>query len=231
MRNRVENLWAFPLRSVGVNRRLILSYGEVVSRVLESIRQVSGKSVVIDSSKRPNHGLVLRAAGKERLAICHVVRDPRGVAFSSQRMRVRPEAAPGNPQPVMPRNSPVTIGNHWMVENIFCESLARGVHHARVRYEDLSRHPRDTLLDMGRRLGLHGPELPIEEGDSEHRIALIPEHSVSGNPARFGSGVTRIAPDNEWKTAISSADERAIVMRCAPLMKAYGYDVFRSRGT
>ena len=57
-------------------------YGEVLSRLYHGIAEVSGARVVVDSSKHPSDALVASTLKGLELYVLHLVRDPRGVAFS-----------------------------------------------------------------------------------------------------------------------------------------------------
>ncbi len=58
------------------------SYLDVLNRLYKSIAHTSGARVVVDSSKRPPHGAVLRLLSNVDPYFVQLVRDPRAVAFS-----------------------------------------------------------------------------------------------------------------------------------------------------
>ncbi len=70
-------------------------YADSLARLFAAIAQVSGATVVVDSSKDPPHGFVLREVPQIDLRAVHLVRDSRGVAYSWTKRVVRPDATGG----------------------------------------------------------------------------------------------------------------------------------------
>jgi len=80
-----------PLLTTSYGRRLLrntldplLAQTEKLYRGLE---QVTEGRIIIDSSKNPAYGYLLNLIPGLEVAILHLVRDPRGVAFSSARRK------------------------------------------------------------------------------------------------------------------------------------------------
>ncbi len=59
----------------------------VLSRVYQSLAKLTGARVIVDSSKRPAIGTLLRALPGVSHYVVHLVRDPRAVAYSYKRTR------------------------------------------------------------------------------------------------------------------------------------------------
>src|ERR1019366_1995765 len=64
-------------------------------RLYRAIRQVAGKSVVVDSSREASQALVLARIPDIDLKVLHLVRDSRAVAFSY--LRRKPQFRDDNP--------------------------------------------------------------------------------------------------------------------------------------
>src|SRR5581483_6689119 len=67
-------------------------YTGYYATIYAAIRQVSGCSVVIDSSKHPSLAFALGTRRDLNLRVVQMVRDPRAVAYSWTKATKRPEA-------------------------------------------------------------------------------------------------------------------------------------------
>ncbi|MEU9831404.1 sulfotransferase [Streptosporangium sp. NPDC048047] len=193
----------------------LAEYAAAHRRLYDAAAEVSGRPVVVDSSKHASTAFCLAAAGLD-VHVVHVVRDPRAVAHSWRRRVPRPED--GRP---MTRWSPARTSLHWLAQNLSLELLARGgVRVTRVRYEDLLDAPAATLGRVAAEAGL-APRLDFL---STGRADLSPAHTVSGNPVRFTVGRIRLDPDDGWRTAAPPRHRRLVATLTWPLMIKYGYD-------
>ena len=87
-------------------------YGVVISRILRAVIEVSGKPIVVDTSKHVSTALLLRRLPEVDLKIVHMVRDPRGVAHSWSKVVNRPEVTDADLQ--MATLHPARIGVRWL---------------------------------------------------------------------------------------------------------------------
>jgi hypothetical protein len=197
---------------------LAREYADLYRRIHRAAAEITGARVVIDSSKEIPTALALSHDDRIDLRVLHIVRDPRGVAYSWSKVVERPEAD-GEP---MPRFSASRSTTFWLSGNLSVAALAhRGVPLTRVRYEDLVAAPAATTEDAWRALGLPGQaRLPMVTPDS---IELGSTHSVAGNPVRFRTGLTRIAADDAWRSALGARDRRTVTAMTWPVLNTYGY--------
>jgi hypothetical protein len=65
-------------------------YAEIVARVYQGIRSVTGSDVIVDSSKIPSYYFVLKESGYLETKIVHILRDSRAVAYSNRRKKYDP---------------------------------------------------------------------------------------------------------------------------------------------
>src|SRR5262245_61913953 len=152
---RIPALLAAPDRSDFA--RDVTRYTGRLTALYRAIADASGATVVVDSSKRPSLGFALRRASGVDLAVAHVVRDPRGVAYS-WRKRV-PDGATHRGD--MPRWSLATVSRRWITVNAAVAALRRfGVRSVRVRYEDLVADP---ATELARIAALHGASVSAGE--------------------------------------------------------------------
>jgi len=195
-------------------------YAAFYSRVYAAAAEVSGAKVVVDSSKHSALAHVLRWATGIDLLVVHVVRDPRGVAYSWTKTVARPESDGADE---MTRYSPGRSALLWNAHNAAFGLLARrGVAVRRIRYEEFLADPRAALLRLGEFAGLR--LLPddlafLADGHADLGVG----HSAAGNPMRFTVGRLPLRRDDAWVRALPSAQRRLVGAVCGPMLRAYGY--------
>lgn len=178
-------------------------YGDALAAVLRGVATVSGARVVVDSSKDPSHGWILRGAPGIDLRVVELDRDPRAVAWSWQRRRLHP----GSGQD-MDRFSPARTAAGWLAVRALIAALRRsGPPSTVVRYEHLVTRPDRVVGDLLEFVGADpGGAAPLASG----RAVLGEDHTVAGNPIRFRRGPIDLRADDEWRRAMP-ATSRALV--------------------
>ena len=190
-------------------------YGQAWEAVFEAIHQVSGRPLVVDSSKtspgmsrRPN---TLRVLARRHTQVLHLVRDPRAVALSRSRGDNRLlEQGRIEPRSMLR----TTIG--WLAANAAAQ-LHRGSG-LRLRYEDLVAAPETAVAEICARLEIS--PAPLLRLLSEDR-ALEPGHGVDGNRARRAGPVRLRRQD---AAAAETTFARALLIAPASVFaRGYGY--------
>jgi hypothetical protein len=203
-------------------RSAVGRYAFVQSRLYTAIKEVTGCSVIVDSSKDPLHGFMLRRIFGQDLRTIHLVRDARAVAFSEQRVIVRPEVH--WERAFMGRHTARQVALSWVTANGLMHVLD-AVHRQSsfVKYEDLTEHPAREVRRLLKEAG-HPPESvwTIPE-------VLVGNHTVSGNPMRFGKGELVISTDRAWEVALDARSRRVVTELTWPLLITYGYPIQVSR--
>ena len=214
-RNRYIPLMRAP-RIAGGYRRRLQGYVEAVRRVYTSVAAVSGAALVVDSSKHASTAALLANVPGISPRIVHLVRDPRGVAWSWSKQVDRPDGGAGAQ---MARVGSVRIAVRWQLYNaLLAGTRSRG---AVLRYEDFVERPEHAtrrLLGLG---GLTPEVLPQFVG--ERTVLLGPGHSVAGNPMRFRTGELAIRSDEDWRTAMPSSRQALISALTFPSDLIYRY--------
>ncbi len=209
------------LTSWGRRRMLSQTAGSrnVIERMYSTIWRESGAQVIIDSSKDPLFGFLLSTLDSIDAYFLHLVRDPRGVAFSYQRRR-RLDGRRG--RIFQTRFHPAKSALLWNAWNVAAQNLlgTDSSRYMRLRYEDLVQQPRESLEQVLSFVGEPGQSLPFI---SSRTVQLGGNHTVGGNPARFRTGVVELQPDDEWKTAMKPAHKGLVTALTWPLMNRYGY--------
>lgn len=204
-------------------REALEEYAGHFRAVYAAAQEVSGATLLVDSSKEIPTAVTLSHLPDLDLRALHIVRDARGVAYSWSKTVARPEADGEE----MPRFSPTRSTALWMSGNLTVQALAwRGVPLTRMRYEDLVADPQRSVAAAWRGLGLPGEvRLPLVEDPvtGERSIELRGCHSVAGNPMRFRTGETRLRPDEAWRTEMPAGDRRLVTAMAWPLLLGLGY--------
>jgi Sulfotransferase family len=195
-------------------------YLDALGRLYGAIAEVAGCRVIVDSSKYPSYGFLLGMVAGVDLYLLHLIRDPRGVAHSLGRAKQEPVGTGRFKQ--MERAAPAASAINWNVCNLVAEAFARRTpgRYLRLRYEDLVAQPRAVLPRILAHLGEAGGELPLV---GEHAARLGTNHTVSGNPSRFDTGVVELRRDDEWRTRSRAATKAVVTALCLPLLARYGY--------
>lgn len=206
----------------GAFRGNLSDYERTVSRLYEALGAVTHSRVIVDSSKSPTYAQLLKSLPGVELHVVHLVRDPRGVAYSwSKRKSDGPEreAAPVRYM----RQVPVWRSSiEWNAVNLSCDVMRRlgRERFLMLRYEDFIAEPRYWVGRILQMLGEHPVNDPFR---SAHEVDLHRTHSVSGNPKRFRNGVVRLAPDDEWIEAMGIWPRRQVTALTWPGLTHFGY--------
>jgi hypothetical protein len=210
------------------HRRRVDAYASLLGRLYRSIHEVSGATLVVDSTKHYANALLLRRVPGVDLHAIHLVRDSRGVAFSWTKRVEKPEAV--HRGKYMNRYSPGRSARRWLGYNGAFEGISRlGLPTTRVRYEDVVQSPRTELERILRRSGFSaGADLSFVQGC---RVDLASNHTVAGNPMRFRVGQIRLQVDEEWRTKLPSGDRALVSLMTWPLLRRYGYAGETLRGS
>lgn len=182
--------------------------------LMRAISASSGARFIADSSKDVTEAAFLAAQPALDVRIVHLVRDPRGVAYS----QIRPKLGRGGRS--LPQRSVWDSAWRWDLVNGLAGAV--GLRHrkktTRVRYEDLTEDPDGVLARIASFAG--APAQPVvHDGVVDMGI----NHTVQGNPDRFTTGPITIAPDDRWKAGLTRRDRLVSTATTAPWLVRYGY--------
>lgn len=185
----------------------------------QAIAEVSGRSVIIDSSKTPMRGTLLSRMRGLDVRWVHLVRDVRAVAWSRQKSLAVDQNA-GVQTLIKPRPTWYSAC-YWAYINLLSTlvCLLHRKRSLRLRYEDVVTEPQQALARLSDRCALDYSSTitRLMRGDP-----IRVEHTIAGNRMRM-NGSIRIKPDWEWRDRLP-ARQQAICWLCAGwLLLAYGY--------
>jgi len=194
-------------------------YLSVLKSLYSSIQEVANCDVIVDSSKIPSHAFLLTQLSSVHLTMVHLVRDPRGTAYSWQKKARRTDVDAEDPVH-MKQHSPSLEAYRWTSWNMLIEAIGkiRASEYVRIRYEDFISAPQSELNRIGRCLGIDMPEL-FKNG----RVHLNGNHTVWGNPSRMQEDPIALRLDDEWRTELALRDRLTVESLSWPLLLRYGY--------
>ena len=210
-----------PLMLLPGGERAIRRLGALPDRtaqVYTAIRQVTGASLVVDSSKLPSYGYVLDRLPAVDLFVLHLVRDPRAAAFSWRRKK---PLADGAASAFMQQQSPFRSAVLWDVWNLTTAAFwhASPDRYLRLRYEDLMGRPEASVQQILSFVGLSTDISPVFPDQHTARVGI--SHTVAGNPDRLRGGDVRLRLDNQWETQMGRRDRALVTAMTAPLLGRY----------
>lgn len=186
-------------------------------KLLRGMTMVSGRPILVDSSKLPGRAFALAAMPGIDLHVVHVVRDGRGVAWSLLKGHRR-SVEKGVQRELRPKPLLYTA-LRWSMVNLATEWLCRRVGPTRcirVRYEDFVEDPRGTI---GRIVALVG-ERP--HNAAANLGSFEPQHQVAGSRHRMQKSIV-MRGDDKWKREMPGWKQWIFTALCAPLLRRYDY--------
>jgi hypothetical protein len=195
-------------------------YSDAFSAAYRAVADISKASVIIDSTKYPIHGLFLSTLPDIDLVTMLLVRDPRAVAYSWERRKLRPEVHWEKRE--MPRHSVSRSALAWNLSNSLTKLLDKGDGRFRLqRYEYFLENPLGTINEIA--AFALGKNIRVNKDIFTDTTAQ--SHSIAGNPVRMAGAGIQVRPDNEWKKHMSIRKKTLVTTLCAPQMRQLGYNV------
>jgi hypothetical protein len=193
LKNFLTNQFRFP------SEYIISSYN-----LYESIAKISGKNIILDSSKLPIRAKLVSQMSDIELNFIHLIRDPRGFSASVKRKTLR---------------APYKSALVWNIVNNWSEKAIQSTPHVQIFYEDLVNDFDATINKLSSFLGLDYTYL---NELVEKKIPVNAIHIAAGNPIRMKSTV-ELKLDTRWKTQLSWLEKMSIRILSFPGMRKYGY--------
>jgi Sulfotransferase family len=196
-------------------------YARALADHYRAIAAASGARVVVDSSKMAGDALVATMIPGVRVSVVHIVRDPRGVAWSWKKQRQQP----GPRGRDLDRHGVIAAATRWLIYNAFAQLLLAprlGKQFRTVRYEDLLTDPAGITADLSSWIGNDPGAIPVS-GTPPRLFVSRATHPVWGNPVRTASGDVPLRLDDEWRVHMKPSERRAVALLTLPLLIRYGY--------
>jgi hypothetical protein len=181
-------------------------------QVYKALQRVTGKGVIVDSTKKLSYLRELLRIPDIELFIVQLVRDPRAILQSTLRKRA---------ETTDPKYSFKNAISSWNATHAELLKLREQGHsHAVVRYEDLVEDPAAILKSLQASFGIGFEESQLSFRSVQH-------HVLGGNSMRFRTEESEIKGDDSYKTELSLADWTLATVISYPLLKQFGYALQR----
>jgi len=207
-------LWQSSRHSAAFGR-----YTRWTADLMSIIAESGSAEIVADSAKNPVRALAILRGEAIEMTLVHLVRDPRGVAWSKCKLLRWPGLAKWLRTPVA---VVLRAALDWTVANLSSEivaSMHKDVPYVRIRYEDL-------VLDPARALGRVGEAAGIDLAPLGERAAggavFGFGHIMAGSHAR-GRGPRPLALDIDWQENSPRWIRWTIWLLTGWLARRYGY--------
>jgi hypothetical protein len=206
---RTRHTWRVLRRGLGdpVTR----SHAALMTAVYHAIAEHTGATVIVDSGKMAAEAALLPHLDGVSPYFVHLVRDPRAVAQSYREPKQYVEAMPA-----------VRSTAYWHGFNRAAEAVSRRYpeRSAFLRYEEFIADPRAAVAGLLELCGADPAVAPVHG----QTVELHPNHTVTGNPDRFRSGLTVIRNDDSaWRSRLPGSARLAARTLSWPLFERYGY--------
>jgi hypothetical protein len=187
-----------------------LRASQLIRKLYSALIHRYPSAVFVDSSKNP---VWVRRVVSEYPSslVVHLRRDLRGVVWSNQRRKVRPEIV--DRVELMPRPSAARTSLDWVISCSSAEVIRRRVQRSLlVDYSDFCRDPAATADLLLRETSIGGLD------ESVDWAAPYTRHSVSGNPVRFDLAPLVVREDTEWESRMSILPRATLGLIGSPIM-------------
>ena len=194
-------------------------YRSCLSTLYRTVSQRSGKRVIVDSSGSPLHGYVISGLRDVEVAMIHLVRDARAVAFSNRKRKPNPsEPTPGARMGTKPV---LRVSITWMLYNYLLEGLETEVDEYQLaKYEEIFSTPKREFETVASEMGV---ESEVGRALERDKIRLSSKHIGQGNPVRYNRGVEKLEPDTEWIDKMSQVRSKIVFFICKKVLEKYSY--------
>jgi len=192
-------------------RQLLETYLKHTEKLYESISKVSGKNIIVDSSRLPSRLLALSLSTKIELFPIYMIRDPRGVINSLIKKDFR------NFGEI--RNSTFKHILTWNVKNLLSLDSVNKLNSndtLYLWYKNFTRNPAEVFEKIKKRLNC---TLNYEEENGKVSIHLEPGHVFTGNRSRHDTGKITITEDTKWKKELNWQRKVLVSVTSLPLLK------------
>ena len=194
---------------------------EAMEKLYSGIQTETNCRIIVDATKAPLYSYMLSLLEKLDVYVIHLIRDPRGVAYSRKKKIVQPDKKNAI---YLEQFNPMSSSLLWNVRNLISEYLWKKYKkkYLMVRYEDFALEPERTVNNILNFTGESNSKTPFI---SDRTVRLGHNHSVWGNPSRFKTGDVELKLDDEWRNKLGFLDKAVSTICTLPLLVKYGYKI------
>ena len=207
----------FKLKEIVFNKKdnslkpLLDKYLEHNEKLYEIVSNLSGKKIIVDSSRNTQRLLALSLLNKFQLYPIHIIRDPRGVINTLINKDIR------NYNEI--RHNTILNLFHWNAKNYFSMKIIDRLSTTRsvnILYKNFAAKPVTVIEGLKKMLNC---KINYELDNGKFSINLGTGHIFSGNRERHKSGKITITEDTEWNEELSWLHKVLTSIISVPLFK------------
>lgn len=211
---------ARPERFPAFKERLA-EWNDVMRRILAAAHEVTGASVLVDSSKHVSSLMARSHMVDATVVPVHILRDSRGVAYSWTKSVARASA---DNDVEMSQWSPLETSLRYAG---YGATLAAAFpNRVQVKYEHLVEDPVGQVARVAATFDHDVADQLAWDGTA---VNFGRSHGLSGNPMRHRDGRIELRRDDAWRTKLAPGDRRLVTALTLPSLLAAGYPVRRPR--
>ena len=194
---------------------------DAIRKLYSGIQAETYCRVIVDATKAPLYSYFLSLVDELDVYVIHLIRDPRGIAYSRKKKIVQPDK---ESTIYLEQFNPMNNSLLWNVRNLISEYLWKKYEnkYLMVRYEDFALEPERTVSNILNFIGESNAKTPFV---SDRTVRLGHNHSVWGNPSRFKTGDVELKLDDEWRNKLGFLDKTVSTICTLPLLVKYGYKI------
>ncbi len=210
----------------------IKDYKRFLHYIYAALRTVSGKSVIVDSSKNPLRGYLLSLLDSADVYYIHLVRDGRAALWSwMQTGTIPPFEIPIRKYAHVTATSesrcyywytPWLYSMSWVAYNLATQVALRLIQkkHVRIQYEQFVANPSHHIDLIG---NLIDEDLCDLRNLIDVSSPLQIDHIISGNQLRLTRQLTLRKANEDWKRNLPDSYKKVFWMCAGWLARSYGY--------
>lgn len=216
----------FRVMTGNVNRENYDEYLRLTKAKYEAVREVTGKEVIVDSSKMVIRGVSLKRIPGLDVRFLHLIRHGQGLIWSTIPRQMRESYKPGNWARILPtRKRFMRLTMRWIKVNMtiaFLRTLGFLKKYHFVKYEGLMQQPRETMMKIA---DFAGVDRATFDHINDDETSLQTAHLISGNPKIIEQGSIRLSPEQHkvWSEAFPSWLSSVHFLVALPVYLRYGY--------
>lgn len=161
----------------------------LLKELYKAIFKISGKNIIIDSSKHPFQGLWIYKKLGFQVKVINIKRDNRAVALSKQKWQIKFGQKKINLFKLLGATKFKAMKCNWVMSRInFNDKIL-------INYEDLAQNPKQVINSICKKFDI--PEFEVPE-----YMYLENDHTIAGTPNRFKKRVIKY--DDTWKQIVKT---------------------------
>ena len=212
-------LWLVATRGGNRKSKDFDEYLQILEDLYLGIARATKCQVIVDSSKFPLRGALVRLIPSIDLYVVHLIRDPRATAYSW----MTPKNTADLSVPTFLENiNPLSNSLWWIGWNLVSEYIGnlQPDRYLRLNYETFVSNPRDSINEI---LAFVGEPRSANPFSDERTVFLQESHTIAGNPIRFAQGEVEIKLDMRWISNMKPYHKWMVTLITLPFLSHFGY--------